>query len=336
MTKITINTKAIEAQLKKQQREAEKQSRAVEMQNRASAIVANQPQMSNFRRMDHGSEDAFRIIIEKYQIENKLELCLNADEFPKHLQGSIAETLEKLKLYGVLASYRHYVTSIHVTLMPQAASYFLEKEQFERKDLTMFNRLPNNSKQLLDALLLADNPTRYLCERFEKCETEREDEDLRSLTRELTSEGFINIPGWADNCPMFVEINNLARTYNEREAEYERQMRLHSPTVFNIGTINADGSNLVFGDANSSTLYVNNAINQIKSEIENKGGEDKQELLQLLDEAIEIIDNIKATRAIPKNKGFFSRVSAHFEKHGWFYAEIVGLIGTAAMLLIQG
>jgi len=42
------------------------------------------------------------------------------------------------------------------------------------------------------------------------------------------------------------------------------------------------------------------------------------------------------SRHIPKNKGLFSRLSAHLEKHGWFYGEVVGLIGAAALQLLQG
>ena len=36
------------------------------------------------------------------------------------------------------------------------------------------------------------------------------------------------------------------------------------------------------------------------------------------------------------NKGSINRVSAHLDKHGWFYAEIVGLLGSVAMKTLKG
>ena len=335
MAKITVEMKGLEAQLKKQQKELEKQAKKNEMQNRASTVVANQPFMGTFRKMDQGSEDAFRVIMDKYNAESKMTLCVQASDFPEYLSRTLSETFEKLKLYGVLASYQHYVTSAHITLMPQATSYFREKDQFERRDITMFFKLPNNSKQLLDDILQSENPTLYLCSKFEQYENEGKDEELRSLVRELIEGGYINVAGWAEGSPIHVEINNPARTYSEREAEYERQMKLRSSTVFNIGTINADGSNLIFGDVNNSTLFINNAIERIKTEIEERGGAEKKDLLGLLAEATDIIENIKDTRAIPRNKSFCSRLSDHLAKHGWFYAEIIGLLGTAAMMSMQ-
>ena len=84
-------------------------------------------------------------------------------------------------------------------------------------------KLPQNSKQLLDEIIAADNPTDMLAKRFDGL-TNREDTELRSIIRELREEGFINVR-WADNVPYFVTINNSARTYNERLQEYESEKR---------------------------------------------------------------------------------------------------------------
>lgn len=199
----------------------------------------------------------------------------------------------------------------------------------------MFRKLPSNSRKLLQEILNADNPTQMLGERFENC-SDNEDDELRSLIRELAQEGYIRIPAWGDDVPLSVEINNSARTYSEREAEYERQIKHSVGTTYNIGSITASGSNLVLGDVVNSSLNVDNSIKRIASEIEEKGGEDKEALLALLEEAKELTDNIETTRQIPKNKGFFKRLSSHLEKHGWFYGEIVGLLGTATLTMIQG
>ena len=73
-----------------------------------------------------------------------------------------------------------------------------------------FKRLPQNSKQLLDEIIAADNPADMLAKRFDGL-TNSEDAELRSIIRELREEGFINVQ-WADNVPYFVTINNSART----------------------------------------------------------------------------------------------------------------------------
>jgi len=49
-----------------------------------------------------------------------------------------------------------------------------------------------------------------------------------------------------------------------------------------------------------------------------------------------LIENMQESRHVPKNKGLFARLTGHLEKHSWFYAEIIGLIGGAALQMLQG
>ena len=51
-----------------------------------------------------------------------------------------------------------------------------------------FKRLPQNSKQLLDEIIAADNPADMLAKRFDGL-TNSEDAELRSIIRELREEG---------------------------------------------------------------------------------------------------------------------------------------------------
>lgn len=96
-----------------------------------------------------------------------------------------------------------------------------------------FNKLPSNTKKLLDEIVNAENPTQYLSDRFDAA-TATEDEELRSLLRELKEGGYITIPMWADNKPYRVVINNAARTYDERLAEYEAERAAVQNITYNI------------------------------------------------------------------------------------------------------
>ena len=110
----------------------------------------------------------------------------------------------------------------------------------------IFNKLPSNSKRLLDDLVNADNPTQYLSDRFDSA-SGKEDEELRSILRELREEGYIKISMWADDKPYNVILNNSARTYNERLAEYEieKQSQRQTTYVFNDNSVKfGDGTKI--------------------------------------------------------------------------------------------
>lgn len=163
-----------------------------------------------------------------------------------------------------------------------------------------FRKLPSNSKQLLDDLLQAENPSELLCGRFENL-TGQAREELRGIIRELREEGYIKV-FWADNLPYEVTINNSARTYNERLAEYEEEKaRSHQQNFFS-GSFTNNG-NMVFGNVSGSTLSVDNSIHKLERDIEELGGDDKEELQELLDEVKELIENIQSSRTIPKKSG---------------------------------
>ena len=104
--------------------------------------------------------------------------------------------------------------------------------------------------------------------------------------------------------------------------------------TFNIGTLNAKDSNFVLGNVFDTSFNIDNSIHTIEKQIDEKGDTEKEELRQLLKEAEEIINNIKSSRFIPKNKGFFDKLSTHLAKHGWFYSAIIGLLGEAGLYLL--
>ena len=91
------------------------------------------------------------------------------------------------------------------------------------------------------------------------------------------------------------------------------------------------------GDVINSSLNINNSVTRIENIIEQEcDEEDKKDIIELLEETKEIIDNIKRSGSIGQRKSFFKRLREHACKYGWLYAEIVNLIGTAAIGIISG
>lgn len=87
-----------------------------------------------------------------------------------------------------------------------------------------FRKLPSNSEGLLLKLVCSENPTQVLRKQYNGLSTQQEQE-LDGIIRELKGLGYIDVK-WADNEPYFVILNNSARTYSERLAEYNT----HNPT----------------------------------------------------------------------------------------------------------
>ena len=133
-----------------------------------------------------------------------------------------------------------------------------------------------------------------------------------------------------------VTIAPQGLTYFEDKIQAEEKEKIMQKSSINIGSIVATGSNLILGDVVNSNLSIDNSMQRIEDEINEKGGEDSEKLKELLDEIKELIENMRESRHIPKNKSLFERLSNHLEKHGWFYGEVVGLIGAVAMQMLQG
>lgn len=131
-----------------------------------------------------------------------------------------------------------------------------------------------------------------------------------------------------------VILSPQAKNYFKDKEEALRKEREKSMAQ-NIN-ITATGSNINFGSIVNSTLSADNIVSNIEKEIEEKAGEDKEELKELLEEVKELCEGIQINNPLPKRKKLMEKISNHMAKHGWFYGEIVGLIGSAAMNAMMG
>ena len=151
----------------------------------------------------------------------------------------------------------------------------------------------------------------------------------------LKKEGYIKMNFIPGGPPMWLELTEEGRDYFVNEKEQE--MRMPPSQSITVGDVHMHGGTAVIANTahvGDITSNVSTIISDIERNIEEKGGDDKEELRALLNEAKEIAAAITASKAIPEKKGFLKKLSDHFAKQGWFYGAIVQLIGTATLALL--
>ncbi len=200
----------------------------------------------------------------------------------------------------------------------------------------LFNELPENAKNLLKEILKIENEGKDISEFLaNKIDEDKTDKIVRGVIGTLKDNELISV-SWASNTVYNAELTNAGRTYFEREEKYMKQLEMIRKTAYNIGTINANGSNFVIGNTINSNLSIEGTISNIKKEIEQRGGEEKEELQELLQETKEIIENFENSKSVQPRKGFINRLSKHLEKHGWFYGAITTTLGEAFIKILSG
>lgn len=278
-------------------------------------------------------EDMLSIMLSKYDQNSSLEIIGMHTDFPEYMRFCIKETMENLKLYGYISNFNFFISGDWiVNLTPDGVSYFDKKGM--RQEL--FNELPENAKSLLKQILKSEDEGKNISDFLaNEIENDKTDKIVRGIIGTLRENGLINV-SWASNTVYNAELTNAGRTYFEREEKYTKQLEITRQPSYNIGTINANGSNFVIGNAINSNFSIQSTISNIEEEIEKKGGEDKEELQELLQETKEIIENFENSKIVQPRKGFINRLSKHLEKHGWFYGAIATTLGEAFIKILSG
>ena len=158
-----------------------------------------------------------------------------------------------------------------------------------------FSKLPTNTKALLQEIVESNAPVKLLQKRFESC-SPKESDILRGVLRELVEMGFISIQ-WVNNVPKYIALNNSARTYFERESEYEKQLKASLPTSTNVYISNGKNIQIQQNSDNSSqTMSIEEMIDfdkavEVFNHVLEKAGEfnldtkDVERLLNVVNEA---------------------------------------------------
>ena len=257
----------------------------------------------------------------------------NTEDLPKNMRFGLKDIFNTLKLYNYIAEWNFYMGGEWFVVLNQEGIDYFEKKGMRQE---LFEELADNEKKLLKEIVDTEANGGNISELLANKVDSDEKDIVRSVIGSLRKNGLLNV-SWASNTVYNASLTNPGRTYFEREEKHLKRMESNKSNIYNFGDISIDGGNFVAGDVVNSVLKVDRHITQIEKEIEEKADDnDKENLKTILEDAKEIMENIKNNGVIEKRKGFFKKLTEHANKYGWFYAEIVNLIGTAVLTKIGG
>lgn len=121
---------AYEKALEKQQKEAKKLAEQEARRQRAATIVNGQPLIGGLRIMDSSAEELFQSILGCYEENDGRQVKGNYDAIPVAYHTSLQLEMEKLCMYGVIASPRVWINAMwDATITPQGLTYFEDKKR---------------------------------------------------------------------------------------------------------------------------------------------------------------------------------------------------------------
>ena len=326
--KIKIDTKKLEKNLNKQlEKIVYEQQRELILKNK---LEKGDNEMTILPQKE---EELLQIILNKYDGNEEMNVNGNTEDLPQNMRFGLKNIFNTLKLYNYIAEWNFYIGGEWFAILNQEGIDYFEKKGMRQE---LFEELADNEKKLLKEIVDTETNGGNISELLANKVDSDEKDIVRSVIGSLRKNGLLNV-SWASNTVYNASLTNPGRTYFEREEKYLKRMESNKSNIYNFGDISIDGGNFVAGDVVSSVLKVDRHITQIEKEIEEKADDnDKENLKAILEDAKEIMENIKNNGVIEKRKGFFKKLTEHANKYGWFYAEIVNLIGTAVLTKIGG
>lgn len=278
-------------------------------------------------------EELLQIILNKYDGNEEMNVNGSSEELQKNMRFGLKDIFNTLKLYNYIAEWNFYIGGEWVVVLNQEGIDYFEKKGMRQE---LFEELADNEKNLLKEIIETEKNRGSISELLANKIDLDEKDIVRSIIGSLRKNGLLNV-SWASDTVYNASLTNPGRTYFEREEKYLKRMESNKSNIYNFGDISIDRGNFVAGDVVNSVLNVDSHITQIEKDIEEKtDDDDKENLKEILEDAKEIMENIKNNGVIEKRKGFFKKLTEHENRYGWFYAEIVNLIGTAVLTKIGG
>lgn len=326
--KIKIDTKKFEKNLNRQlEKIVYEQQKELMLKNK---IEKGDNKMNVLPKKE---EELLQIILNKYDGNEEMYVSGNSEELPKSMRFGLKEIFNTLKIYNYIAEWNFYIDGGWFVVLNQEGIEYFEKKGMRQE---LFEELADNERKLLREIIDTENNKGNISDMLANKVDLDENDIVRSVIGSLRKNGLLNV-SWASDTVYNASLTNPGRTYFEREEKYLKRMESNKSNIYNFGDISVDRGNFVVGDVVNSVLNVDSHITQIEKDIEEKADDDdKENLKEILEDAKEIMENIKNNGVIEKRKGFFKKLTEHANKYGWFYAEIVNLIGTAVLTKIGG
>lgn len=321
--------------MKKFEKDLNKQLEKIVYEQQKELILKNKIEKGDNEMtiLPQKEEELLQIILNKYDGNEEMNVNGNSTELPKNMRFGLKDIFNTLKIYNYIAEWNFYIGGEWFVVLNQEGIDYFEKKGMRQE---LFEELAENERKLLKEIIEADEKNENINQLIEDKLKDDKKNIIKEIIHGLDSNGLVNV-FWADNIPYRVSLTNPGRTYFEREAKYLKRMESNKNNIYNFGDISIDRGNFVAGDVVNSVLNVDSHITQIEKDIADKVEDnDKEKLKEILEEAKEIMENINNNGIIEKRKGFFRKLTEHATKYGWFYAEIVNLIGTAVLTKIGG
>lgn len=325
----------IKIDMKKFEKDLNKQLEKIVFEQQRELIIKNKIEKGDNEMtiLPQKEEELLQIILNKYDGNEEMNVNGNSAELPKNMRFGLKDIFNTLKIYNYIAEWNFYIGGEWFVVLNQEGIDYFEKKGMRQE---LFEELAENERKLLKEIIEADEKNENINQLIEDKLKDDKKNIIKEIIYGLDSNGLVNV-FWADNIPYRVSLTNPGRTYFEREAKYLKRMESNKNNIYNFGDISIDRGNFVAGDVINSVLNVDSHITQIEKDIAEKAeNNDKEKLKEILEEAKEIMENINSNGVIEKRKGFFKKLTEHATKYGWFYAEIVNLIGTAVLTKIGG
>lgn len=325
----------IKIDMKKFEKDLNKQLEKIVYERQKELILKNKIEKGDNEMtiLPQKEEELLQIILNKYDGNEEMNVNGNSTELPKNMRFGLKDIFNTLKIYNYIAEWNFYIGGEWFVVLNQEGIDYFERKGMRQE---LFEELAENERKLLKEIIEADEKNENINQLIEDKLKDDKKNIIKEIIHGLDSNGLVNV-FWADNIPYRVSLTNPGRTYFEREAKYLKRMELNKNNIYNFGDISIDRGNFVAGDVVNSVLNVDSHITQIEKDIADKAEDnDKERLKEILEEAKEIMENINNNGIIEKRKGFFKKLTEHATKYGWFYAEIVNLIGTAVLTKIGG
>lgn len=290
---------------KKFEKELNKQINKLIEEETKKMIIEENKKRGVMNILSQNAESMLEVFINKYDGSDNYTVRGNSTEFPDRMHLSLNDTLNELKMNRYISYGQFYIGGDwHIILTPDGLEYFEKKGM--RSEL--FEELTKSEKELLKNIIELDEKDEDI-DNYVQNELEKDKKDIfRGILARLKSNGLINYFCYDDTIGN-VKLLQSGRTYFEREEQYYKKMKkLSSNNTYNSITNSA----VVFGNMIDSNINYNNSINNIEKDINERcNDEDKEELMEILNETREILENIKNSKYIEQRQSFFKKITKH-------------------------